>query len=128
MTYDTIAVNSVLDLAEAMMNMDGDAELLQEIVEIFQETAQAQLDTLQQCIEIPDPSQVAILAHAMKGGSSNFCARKFMASALKLELLAKGGALEGAEEMLAQMRIDNDEISEIVSVINWEEIERNWEG
>ncbi len=128
MTYDTIAVDSVLDLAEAMTNMDGDAELLQEIAEIFQETAQEQLDTLQQCIKIQDANQVAILAHAMKGGSSNFCARKFMASAMKLEMLAKGGSLEGAEEMLAQMRIDNDEISEIVSVINWEEIERNWEG
>ncbi len=128
MMNETIAVESVMDLAEAMSNMDGDAELLQEIVEIFQETAEAQLSTLQQCIEIQDVNQVAILAHAMKGGASNFCARKFVASALKLEMLAKGGSLEGAVEMLGQMRIDNDEVSEVVSVINWDEVERNWQG
>jgi HPt (histidine-containing phosphotransfer) domain-containing protein len=128
MTNETLTVDSVLDLAEAMSNMDGDAELLQEIVEIFQETAEEQLNTLEQCIQIQDTNQVAILAHAMKGGSSNFCARKFVASSLRLELLAKGGSLEGAEEMLAQMRLDNIEISEMIGEINWEEVERNWQG
>jgi len=128
MTNGTVNVDSVLDLTEAMTNMDGDAELLQEIVEIFMETAEPQLDSIAQCIMIEDINSVAIQAHAMKGGASNFCARKFVASSLKLELLAKSGLLEGAQDALAQMRTDYVEVTEVVKVINWQEVERNWEG
>ncbi len=128
MTNETVTVDSVLDLAEAMTNMDGDSELLQEIVEIFMETADPQLDSIQQCIQIEDVNNVAIQAHAMKGGASNFCARKFVASSLRLEQLAKSGSLADAEDILAQMRADYAEVVEVVKVINWEEVERNWEG
>lgn len=126
MMNKALPVDSVLDLAEAMSNMDGDAELLQEIVEIFLEMAGPQLDTIAQSIHDQDPHQVAIQAHAMKGGASNFCARKFVASAAKLELLAKGGTLDGAKPMLASMRSGFEEIVEVARVINWQEVERNW--
>ncbi len=128
MTNDTLAIDSVLDLSEAMTNMDGDAELLQEIVEIFMETAQPQLDAIRQCIQIEETNQVAIQAHAMKGGASNFCARKFVAASLKLELLAKSGSLDGAEAVLDEMCTHYTEVVEVVNVINWGEVERNWQG
>ena len=126
MSNETPTVDSVLDLAEAMSNMDGDAELLQEIVEIFLEVAEPQLDSINQSIRSQDADQVAIQAHAMKGGASNFCARKFVAAALKLELLAKSGSLDGAEQMLAMMRTGYEEIVEVAQVINWQEVNRNW--
>jgi len=128
MTNDTLAVESVLDLSEAMSNMDGDAELLQEIVDIFMETAQPQLDSIRQCIQIDDVNQVAIQAHAMKGGASNFCARKFVTSALGLEMLAKDGSLDGAAEKLDKMVADYEEVVEVVKTVNWAEVERNWQG
>jgi len=128
MTNETLTTDSVLGLAEAMTNMDGDSELLQEIIGIFQETAPLQLDSIQQCIQIEDVQNVAIQAHAMKGGASNFCARKFVASALRLELLAKSGSLAGATEMLDQMRTDFTEVSEVLRVINWTEVKRNWQN
>jgi len=126
MTNEARPVDSVLDLAEAMSNMDGDAELLQEIVEIFLEAAESLLDSIDQSIQSQNTNEVAIQAHAMRGGASNFCARKFVASAMKLELLAKGGSLDGAEQMLAMMRSGYEEIVEVARVINWTEVERNW--
>jgi len=81
MANDTLKVEDVLDLSEAMENMDGDAELLQEIVEIFLETAAEQLASIAEGINTQDLEKVAIQSHAMKGGASNFCARKFVASA-----------------------------------------------
>lgn len=128
MTNETLTTDSVLGLAEAMTNMDGDVELLQEIIEIFQETAETQFDSIQRYIDAQDVHNVAIQAHAMKGGASNFCARKFVASALKLELLAKGGTLDGAQDMLDQMRSDFTELAEVIGFINWAEVERNWQG
>ena len=128
MTNEALPIDSVLDLSEAMTNMDGDAELLHEIVEIFMATAQPQLDNIRQCIQTEDANQVAIQAHALKGGASNFCARKFVASAFKLELLAKSGSLAGAESMWEQMCTDYDEVTEVIKVVNWVEVERSWQG
>jgi len=108
MSSETTTSDSVLDLSAAMINMDGDVELLQEIMEIFLETA------------------VATEAHGMKGGASNFCASKFVDSALALEKLAKGGSLEGAAGLLDQMRADYAEVKEVALVINWDEVARNW--
>ncbi len=128
MTNNIVTAESVLDLSEAMANMDGDTELLQEIVGIFLETAESLLETIRQCIEIDDASQVAIQAHAMKGGASNFCAVKFVASALSLERLAKTGSLEGAGTKLDDMCADFAEVVEVAKSINWDEVERNWQG
>ncbi|PIE76453.1 hypothetical protein CSA17_02105 [bacterium DOLJORAL78_65_58] len=70
MSVETSTVESVLNLAEAMSNLDGDTELLQEIMEIFLETAEGQLAAIQSGIEAGDVKQVAVDAHGMKGGAS----------------------------------------------------------
>lgn len=126
MTHEMATVDSVMNLAEAMTNMDGDAELLQEIVTIFMETGREQLAELQEGIATGDIKDVAIKSHGMKGGASNFCARKFVASALKLEMLAKRGSLDGAPALLADMTADFAELEEVVGLINWVQVAQNW--
>ena len=128
MSNTVLTSDAVLNLAEALTNMDGDAELLQEIVGIFMETAEAQLASIAEGIAANDPALVALQAHALKGGASNFCAAKFVASALNLELLAKTGSLEGANEGLERMRADYGEVAEVIAVINWQEVENSWQG
>ena len=128
MSIETKTVESVLNLAEAMTNLDGDTELLQEIMEIFLETAGGQFAVIQSGIESGDVKQVAVDAHGMKGGASNFCAKNFVRCALKLELKAKEGSLDGAQELLDDMQAAFQELQEVATVINWEEVEKNWEG
>ncbi len=117
MSVETSTVESVLNLAEAMSNLDGDTELLQEIMEIFLETAEGQLAAIQSGIEAGDVKQVAVDAHGMKGGASNFCARNFVNCALKLE---------GAQELLDNMQEAFRELQEVATFINWDEVEKNW--
>jgi HPt (histidine-containing phosphotransfer) domain-containing protein len=126
MSTESTTIDSVLDLSTAMMNMDGDVELLQEIMEIFLDTADEQLQSIEDCIGAGDVGQVATQAHGMKGGASNFCASRFVASALKLEQLAKGGTLDGADSLLGAMRETFGELREVALVINWDEVARNW--
>jgi len=128
MSEEITTMDGILNLSEAMENMDGDAELLAEIVEIFVETAPQQFDALAAAIAAGDVADVAIKAHGMKGGASNFCAGKFVGSALKLEQLAKSGTLEGAEDLLAAMRSDYAELGEVVAVINWAQVAAGWQG
>ncbi len=127
MSTETTSLESILNLSVAMTNLDGDAELLQEIMDIFLETADDQLLDIQNCIEAEDIKGVAVQSHGMKGGASNFCAKKFVGSALQLEIKAKEGNLDGAQELLDGMKAAFEELKEVAEVINWEEIERNWE-
>ncbi len=127
MSTETTTVESILNLSEAMTNLDGDAELLEEILDIFMETAEDQLTSIQNSIEEKDTKQVAVQAHGMKGGASNFCAKKFVRSALRLETKAKDGDLDGAEELLDGMRAAFSDLKEVSVVINWDEVARNWE-
>jgi HPt (histidine-containing phosphotransfer) domain-containing protein len=122
------SLDGVLNLTEAMSNMDGDHELLAEIVEIFMETAPDQLQSLGRCIAAGDARETAIMAHGMKGGASNFCAGRFVASALKLEMLAKTGSLDGADDLLAAMQENFAELGEVFGVINWDEVAAGWRG
>ena len=126
MTQQIATIDSVMNLAEAMSNMDGDAELLQEIVTIFMQTGAEQLATLAGAIAADEVRDVAIKAHGMKGGASNFCARRFVAAALRLELLAKSGTLAGAPALLADMQASFAELEELVQLINWDEVAANW--
>ncbi len=127
MSTETTSIESILNLSEAMTNLDGDAELLQEIMDIFLETAGGQLQDIQNGIQDGDVKAVAVQAHGMKGGASNFCAKNFVRSALRLEIKAKDGNLDGAQELLDGMKASFNELREVAEVINWEEIERNWE-
>ncbi len=128
MSTETTRIESVLNLSEAMTNLDGDAELLQEIMDIFLETAGDQLQDIQNGIQAEDSKQVSVQAHGMKGGASNFCAKNFVRSALELETRAKDGSLDGAQELLDGMKAAFEELKEVAEVINWEEVERSWEG
>ncbi len=121
-------LDSVLNLSEAMNNLDGDAELLEEIVDIFMETGPEQLESLVNSIQINEIDTVAMNAHGMKGGASNFCAKRFVAAALKLEMKAKSGNLDGADALVDEMKAAFEEMREVIQVINWEEVQRDWDS
>ena len=128
MSQGTKACETTLDLTGALGNLDGDVELLQEVMQIFLDMAPAQLTSLENCISSGDTLAVAVQAHGMKGGASNFCAFRFVEAALALEQLAKQGALDGAEDLLAHMREAFAELLEVANAINWDEVARSYEG
>jgi len=122
MSLDVTTPYSVIDLNTAVDNMDGDTELLQEIVGIFLDTADDQIRALRDNIAAQDVQTVAIDAHGMKGAASNFCAGSFVQAALELELLAKGGSLDGADGLLDGMVERLEELKEVLAVVNWDEL------
>jgi HPt (histidine-containing phosphotransfer) domain-containing protein len=128
MNFQVVDTHCVLDLAGAMQQLDGDAELLQEIVEIFVETGPDQLTALAAAIKVGDADQTALVSHGMKGGASNFCADRLVETARELEALAKTGRLEGAASVLGRLEADFAELAEVASVVNWDEVRRNWQG
>jgi HPt (histidine-containing phosphotransfer) domain-containing protein len=126
MEWDTTEIGQVMNLAGAVGQMEGDTELLREIVEIFMETAPEQLQAIENAIAAGDAARVALVAHGMKGGASNFCADRFVAAARELELTARNGDLAAAPQLLARMREGYSDLDEVAAVINWDELHRNW--
>jgi len=126
MEWDTTEIGQVMNLAGAVGQMEGDTELLREIVEIFMETAPEQLQAIENAIAAGDAARVALVAHGMKGGASNFCADRFVAAARELEQTARNGDLAGAPQLLARMREGFSDLDEVAAVINWDELHRTW--
>jgi len=126
MEWDTTEIGQVMNLAGAVGQMEGDTELLREIVEIFMETAPEQLQAIENAIAAGDAARVALVAHGMKGGASNFCADRFVAAARELEKTARNGDLAGAPQLLARMREGFSDLDEVAAVINWDELHRTW--
>jgi two-component system, sensor histidine kinase and response regulator len=119
-------IESILNLGSAMENLDGDAELLQEVLEIFLEIMPEQLDALETSITAGNASELSSIAHSLKGSASNFCADKFVATALRLEQIGKAGSVEGAAELMLQLRGEFQDIQGVRALIDWNEILRQW--
>jgi len=78
---------------ELLERVDGDEELLREVVAIFLEDTPGLLDALKQGIDAGVPEAVAKAAHTLKGSSANLAANRLRHQAQQLELQAKSGDL-----------------------------------
>ncbi len=88
---------AILDLLE------GDADLLREIVVLFLESCPQRLARARVALAEGNPRNLALAAHSLRGSLANFVATAAVAAALRLELLARRGDLTGAPETLADL-------------------------
>ena len=109
----------VLDLGGTLENLGGDPELYQEIFDFFMEIVPQQLDDLQAVQEAGDVAAVDLQAHSMKGGAANVGAVRMTAVARELETLAKNGSLDGAADLVAQLRVEFAALQAVVPQVNW---------
>jgi len=109
----------VLDLGGTLENLGRDPELYQEIFDFFMEIVPQQLDDLQAVQEAGDVAAVDLQAHSMKGGAANVGAVRVTAVARDLEMLAKSGSLDGAADLVAQLRVEFAALQAVVPQVNW---------
>lgn len=79
------------DRDAALRGLDGDEELLNELIDVFVAEVPAQLTTLRGALERSDLSALADAAHAIKGMAAHFRAEDLRSSAMKLEQSARAG-------------------------------------
>lgn len=118
----TPEIAHVLDLEGTLNNLGGDPELLQEILDYFVELVPGQLDDLEAVLRAGDVSAVDLQAHAMKGGAANVGAIRVSEVARELELLAKGGGLDGAVDLFQRLRDEFEALRAVVPTIDWSTI------
>jgi len=86
----------VLDRDEALAAVDGDMELLEELVELFCADRDAMTERLRAAVEAGDATEVREAAHAIKGAVGVFGAHECARLALALETMGRAGTLDGA--------------------------------
>jgi len=85
-----------------LQRVDGDLELLKELVEIFFSTYKANIDNLKDLLESKDFLALEQAAHSFKGTLQTFFNGKLIEGIYKIELSAREQDLESSRSALAE--------------------------
>lgn len=108
---------TVFDVNDALNRVEGDRELLEEIVRIFTGECSSNMDAIRQAFASGDARLLERLAHTIKGASANLSAATVSEAAFKLEKLASSGNLENAGEWIDTLQREiNRLLPELASV------------
>ena len=93
-----------LDRASLLERVEGDQELLTEMIHLFLEDAPRQLAAMQDALQGGEASVLERAAHSLKGAASNLSAHVTVAAALELEKSARNGDMESSKLCLAKLQ------------------------
>ncbi len=94
----------VFDIQDALDRVEGDRDLLEEIVRIFTGECSSNMDAIRQALSAGDAHLLERLAHTIRGAAANLSAFAVSAAALKLEKLAGAGNLVDAGEWVDDLQ------------------------
>lgn len=94
----------IFDRQGALERVAGDEELLDELLELFIEEAQTQLDRIEQHLDARDAEAAGREAHSLKGSAANLSMELLRAKAYEVETAGKNGDVELARGLLAELR------------------------
>jgi HPt (histidine-containing phosphotransfer) domain-containing protein len=100
----------VLDRQQLIQNVDGDPELLEEIVSLFFESSGEILTALRDSVRSADGPGLHASAHQLKGALANVGARAAAQAAYELERMGKAGELTRLEEALTSLEEEMDRL------------------
>ncbi|HEV3006954.1 MAG TPA: response regulator, partial [Pirellulales bacterium] len=100
----------VLDWAAALDRLQGDRELLGELVDVFRDECPRLLAQVREAVAASDAGRLKLAAHTLKGALSNFAARDAVEAARLLEQMGKQADFSGAKEALAALERELDRL------------------
>ncbi|MDQ5851613.1 MAG: Hpt domain-containing protein, partial [Chloroflexota bacterium] len=96
----------VLDRNVALDRVQGDRELLQEIVELFFEETPALRAQIKEAMARRDAKVLERAAHTLKSSVGTFGAKAAFGAALRLEMVGRSGDLADAEAAYAELEAE----------------------
>jgi PAS domain S-box-containing protein len=98
--------NQVFDTAMVLESLDGDSDLLREIIGISLTQFSKHMLNIQDGISKEDPKLLERAAHALKGAAANLLASEVMKTASQLEEMGRTGSLKGSKEALLTLEAE----------------------
>lgn len=91
-------------LNELRDRVDGDDELMREVLAVYLEDTPMVLDSLRQALEAGATESAAKAAHTLKGSSANVAAERLRSQAYALEQKARAGDLAEARRLFTGLQ------------------------
>jgi two-component system sensor histidine kinase/response regulator len=98
-----LAKNQSLDEVQLRKRLEGNEELLVELVQLFLDDAPKQIREIHSALADGDALRLENAAHGLKGSAASLGADPLAAAALKLEFRGRKGQLSGAAEECADL-------------------------
>jgi len=116
-----------VDLSYAHDIVDGDVELLQEIVDLFILDYPFQLAALQQAITAQDAADIQAKAHRLKCSFGNIGGWEAYKLAYELELMGMRGELGHAAPYFQELVVGVEAILAFLAQPGWVELAQDWQ-
>ncbi len=101
----------VFDYADFLERIDGDVDLLKEVIEIFLEDTPRLLADLFAAIRRGDAGAVERAAHTLKGATANISAKRLYALSHQVQQAAKNGDAASLEPRIHQFAENFDKLT-----------------
>jgi HPt (histidine-containing phosphotransfer) domain-containing protein len=93
----------LFDRVEALARVEGDTELLVDLIDIFFDIAGPMMEAIRAAVATNDPVKLEKAAHRLKGSVSIFGAHTVSETAFELEKMGRAGNLSRAADTLGQL-------------------------
>ena len=101
---------AVFDRDAALERMDGDVDLMKELVGLFLDECPQRMAEIREALTRRDATKLRQAAHTLKGSVGNFAAREALEGARRLETIAQEQDWEHAEEAWAALEAAIDRL------------------
>ncbi len=110
------------DREAALAQVEGDAELLAELVSLFNDDCPRLMQEIREAVTGSEALALTRAAHALKGAAANFSAGRVVTLARRLEEMGRAGQMTGAQVVCADLDVEvvrlNQALDEMVSQEN----------
>ena len=96
----------IVNLGMALNRLGGDQSLLEEVAQLFIETAPDLLEQVRLAVDTRNTAAVYRAAHTLKGSLGNFCAEPAFQAAYRLEQIGRSGEMASLDEAFASLEAE----------------------
>ena len=114
---------NVLDLDDALAQVEGDNELLSEVIQLFMEQYPELLEEIQQSLSRADLQSVSRAAHTLGSSAGQIGAQKTLLVARKLEQLSRDGEASEVPDALEELK---KELLSLTTALSEASVNRNF--
>ena len=114
--------DSPVRMSLALDRVDGDKDLLKELVETFQEDLSERVSSLTSAIRRGDDQETFQLAHGLRGPLGVLCAEKALALAGELETMGRAGQVGEAATVGDAFELEITRVAAFLSAFDWKSL------
>jgi two-component system, sensor histidine kinase and response regulator len=113
-------LDEVFDKDEVMERVDGDIELLMDMVELFIADYPKLMSNIKNAIIQKDSKELGRSTHTLKGSVSNFSANYVYEIALELEMMGRNNDMSNAEEAYTNLESEIEQLIKALGLLRKE--------